>query len=232
MSEAIALARSMQGRVWPNPPVGCVIVRNNEIVGRGRTQFGGRPHAERVALDDAGEWANGAVLYVTLEPCCHWGKTPPCADAIIRAGVNEVHAAIQDPDPRVNGGGFRKLRAAGLPVKVGLAADEARDIMAGFFHRVATGCPLVRTGVPCSVLDGIPEDCDALLRSDGDKLDVLTRTREDIVTCQQFEASVTGLHLLESLGQQGLTSVYVPDDDEVLAQKLSDHIGSGAAHLR
>lgn len=101
MAEAISLARGMRGLVWPNPPVGCVIVRDGEIVGRGHTQPGGRPHAERVALDEEGERAKGAIFYVTLEPCCHWGRTPPCADAIIAAGVYTVHASLQDPDPRV-----------------------------------------------------------------------------------------------------------------------------------
>jgi len=220
MNEAIALARSMQGRVWPNPAVGCAIVRDGQIVGRGRTQFGGRPHAERVALEDAGDRTDGAALYVTLEPCCHWGKTPPCADAIIRAGIREVHASIQDPDPRVNGGGFRKLREAGLQVDVGLAADEAREIMAGFFHLVATGRPLIQIGSSDCRLTGIPEGTDALLRSNGNQIEVLTRTREDRVKTDHLDGAFSGENLLEILGDLGLTSIHIEEDD-ALAQRLS-----------
>ncbi len=219
MNEAIALARSMQGRAWPNPAVGCVIVRDGEIVGRGRTQFGGRPHAERVALDAAGGRADGAALYVTLEPCCHWGKTPPCADAIVRAGIREVHASLQDPDPRVNGGGFRKLRDAGLRVEVGLAADEARDIMAGFFHRIATGRPLVRIGgMPCQG-HGIPEGFDALLRSDESRIEVLIRTAGDETSRERLDHAMSGGELLDALGRRGLTSICIPAGD-ALAQTL------------
>jgi len=175
MKEALGLARSMRGWVWPNPAVGCVIVRDGEIVGRGCTQFGGRPHAERVALDDAGAKARGATLYVTLEPCCHWGKTPPCADAIIEAGVHAVYASLQDPDPRVNGGGFRKLKEAGITVEVGLGGDEAREIMDGFFHRVESGTPLVSVAERLEPPGTIPEGFDAELRSIGDRLWLFTR---------------------------------------------------------
>ncbi|MCH3703261.1 bifunctional diaminohydroxyphosphoribosylaminopyrimidine deaminase/5-amino-6-(5-phosphoribosylamino)uracil reductase RibD, partial [Campylobacter lari] len=115
----------MRGHVWPNPPVGCVIVKNGICIGEGATQPGGRPHAERVALDIAGEAARGATLYVTLEPCCHWGHTSPCADAIIMAGITRVVASQQDPDPRVNGGGFRQLAEAGIDVAIGEGAKEA-----------------------------------------------------------------------------------------------------------
>lgn len=221
MTEAIALARSMQGRVWPNPPVGCVIVRDGEIVGRGRTQFGGRPHAERVALEDAGDRAMDATLYVTLEPCCHWGKTPPCADAIIRAGIREVHASIQDPDPRVNGGGFRKLRGAGVQVEVGLAAEEAEDIMAGFFHRVATGRPLIRISSDNGTA-GIPEGTDAVLRSNGTIIEILTRTRDDRMKTGQLEAPLPDMDLLRTLGRLGLTSICIKEDD-ALAQRLAQY---------
>lgn len=104
MGRALALARQMRGHVWPNPPVGCVIVKNGVVIAEGATQPGGRPHSERVALNRAGASAAGSTLYVTLEPCCHWGKTPPCADAIIVAGVARVVAAMQDPDPCVTRG--------------------------------------------------------------------------------------------------------------------------------
>lgn len=131
------------GRTWPNPAVGCVIVRDGIIVGRGHTADGGRPHAETRALEQAGAAARGATAYVTLEPCSHHGQTPPCADALIAAGVKRVVAAITDNDPRVNGQGFDRLRAAGLEVTTGILADEAADDLAGFFLRNDEGRPWV-----------------------------------------------------------------------------------------
>src|SRR3954464_13029655 len=110
MSAALALARRGFGNVWPNPAVGCVIVKSGRVVGGGWTHPGGRPHAETEALARAGEAARGATAYVTLEPCAHWGRTPPCADALIAAGVSRVVAAAEDPDPRVSGGGLMRLR--------------------------------------------------------------------------------------------------------------------------
>src|SRR6185437_2136784 len=110
MRAALNLARRGLGTVWPNPAVGCVIVRDGEVVGRGWTQSGGRPHAETEALARAGAAAKGATAYVTLEPCCHHGRTPPCSDALIAAGVRQVVAAVEDPDPRVAGGGLTRLR--------------------------------------------------------------------------------------------------------------------------
>ncbi len=143
MRVAIALARRALGRAWPNPAVGCVIVADGEVVGRGHTADGGRPHAEAVALRRAGGRAAGATAYVSLEPCAHYGKTPPCADALAAAGVARVVAAISDPDPRVDGGGFAKLRAAGVAVETGLCAGEAEGVLDGFRSRTARGRPLV-----------------------------------------------------------------------------------------
>src|SRR5579863_8712888 len=120
MRAALALARRGLGNVWPNPAVGCVIIRDGRVVGRGWTQPGGRPHAETEALTRAGAAAQGAAAYVTLEPCCHWGQTPPCADALIAAGLSRIVVALEDPDPRVAGGGLARLRAAGLAVEAGL----------------------------------------------------------------------------------------------------------------
>src|SRR6202789_4196729 len=115
MHHALTLAGRALGRVAPNPAVGCVIVSpDGRVVGRGMTQDGGRPHAETVALAQAGEAARSATAYVTLEPCAHHGQTPPCADALIRAGVARVAVALEDPDPRVSGGGLERLRAAGV----------------------------------------------------------------------------------------------------------------------
>ena len=153
MRAALALARRGIGIVWPNPAVGCVIVRDGRVVGRGWTQPGGRPHAETEALRRTGEAARGAIAYVTLEPCCHWGRTPPCADALIAAGIGRVVVAVEDPDPRVAGGGIARLRAAGIAVEAGLGAEEAAEINAGFFQRVRLGRPLVTLKLATS-LDG------------------------------------------------------------------------------
>ncbi len=225
MSCAIDLARAMQGWVWPNPAVGCVIVRDGKIVGRGQTRFGGRPHAERIALDDAGEQARGATLYVTLEPCCHWGKTPPCADAIIAAGVSRVFASVQDPDPRVNGGGFRKLSEAGVETHVGLGASQALSIMAGFFHRIETGKPLVTIVEIDEEAFDIPSGHDAVIQSHPDQIWLFTRapgigTKASQLLCPDYDSG----SILRRLGELGLTSVCVPDDDR-LSETLANASG-------
>jgi diaminohydroxyphosphoribosylaminopyrimidine deaminase/5-amino-6-(5-phosphoribosylamino)uracil reductase len=143
MALALALGRRGLGRTWPNPAVGAIIVKDGAIVGRGWTQAGGRPHAEVEALQRAGEAARGATLYVTLEPCSHHGKTPPCADAVIAAGIARVVSALEDPNPQVAGQGHARLRAAGIAVDVGLGADEARRDHAGHIRRMRDGRPHV-----------------------------------------------------------------------------------------
>ena len=143
MRAALALARRGLGTVWPNPAVGCVLVKQGRVVGRGWTQPGGRPHGETEALRRAGEDARGATAYVSLEPCCHWGQTPPCVDTLIAAGVRRVVVPLEDPDPRVAGGGLHRLKAAGLDVETGLCAAEAAEVNAGFFSRLRLGRPLV-----------------------------------------------------------------------------------------
>jgi diaminohydroxyphosphoribosylaminopyrimidine deaminase/5-amino-6-(5-phosphoribosylamino)uracil reductase len=153
MRAALALARRSLGRTWPNPAVGCVIVKDGRVMGRGRTRDGGRPHAEADALAEAGEAARGATVFVTLEPCSHFGKSPPCADALIRAGVARVVSALEDPDPRVKGQGHTRLRAAGIAVDIGEGAAEAAEINAGFLLRVCEGRPLFHLKVAAS-LDG------------------------------------------------------------------------------
>jgi diaminohydroxyphosphoribosylaminopyrimidine deaminase/5-amino-6-(5-phosphoribosylamino)uracil reductase len=153
MRAALALARRGLGMVWPNPAVGCVVVGQGRVVGRGWTQPGGRPHAEAEALRRAGPAARGATAYVSLEPCCHWGRTPPCADALIAAGLRRVVVALEDPDPRVAGNGIGRLRAAGLLVETGPGAKEAAEINAGFFNRLRRGRPLVTLKLATS-LDG------------------------------------------------------------------------------
>jgi len=157
MRSALALAARGLGNTWPNPAVGCVIVTNGpgggRVVGRGWTQPGGRPHAERRALDQAGEAARGATAYVTLEPCAHHGKTSPCAEALIAAGVARVVTTLTDPDPRVAGRGHAMLRAAGIAVTEGVCAAEARALQAGFLKRVEQGLPFVTLKL-ATTLDG------------------------------------------------------------------------------
>jgi diaminohydroxyphosphoribosylaminopyrimidine deaminase / 5-amino-6-(5-phosphoribosylamino)uracil reductase len=143
MALALTLGRRGLGRTWPNPAVGAVIVRDGIIVGRGWTQAGGRPHAEVEALRRAGDAARGATLYVTLEPCSHHGKSPPCADAVIAAGVARVVSALEDPNPKVAGEGHARLRAAGIAVEVGAGADVARHDHAGHIRRIRDGRPNV-----------------------------------------------------------------------------------------
>jgi diaminohydroxyphosphoribosylaminopyrimidine deaminase / 5-amino-6-(5-phosphoribosylamino)uracil reductase len=153
MRSALALARRGLGNSWPNPSVGCVVVKDGRVVGRAVTAPGGRPHAEPAALDLAGEAARGGTVYVTLEPCCHWGRTPPCTDALISAGVARVVIATRDPDPRVDGAGIARLRAAGIEVEEGVLQDEADEVAAGFRARVRLGRPLVTLKL-ASTLDG------------------------------------------------------------------------------
>lgn len=153
MDMALDLGQRGLGCVWPNPAVGCVLVRDGAVVGRGWTQDGGRPHAETEALRRAGEAAKGATAYVTLEPCAHHGRTGPCADALASAGVARVVAAIEDPDPRVSGAGLNRLCQAGIAVETGIRATEAAEANAGFLKRVRFGLPLVTLKTATS-LDG------------------------------------------------------------------------------
>lgn len=143
MALALTLGRRGLGNAWPNPAVGAVVVKDGIVAGRGWTQPGGRPHAEIEALARAGAAARGATLYATLEPCSHHGKSPPCADAVIAAGVVRVVAAIEDPNPEVGGQGHARLRAAGVAVEVGLGAEEARRAHAGHIRRMRYDRPNV-----------------------------------------------------------------------------------------
>ncbi|WP_439573732.1 bifunctional diaminohydroxyphosphoribosylaminopyrimidine deaminase/5-amino-6-(5-phosphoribosylamino)uracil reductase RibD [Phreatobacter sp.] len=144
MDHALRLGRRGLGLTWPNPSVGCVLVRNGAIVGRGLTQPGGRPHGETTAIAHAGAAARGSTAYVTLEPCSHYGRTAPCSDALARAGIVRVVCAIGDPDPRVRGRGFTMLRAYGIGVDVGLGEEEAGLDHRGHFTRVRLGRPFVQ----------------------------------------------------------------------------------------
>lgn len=153
MRLALSLGARGLGRVWPNPSVGCVIVKDDRVLGRGWTQDGGRPHGEAVALEQAGSGAIGATVYVTLEPCAHQGKTPSCAKRLIDAGITRVVSATTDPDPRVNGKGHAMLRSAGIEVIENMLKDAADTTHLGFFTRVHTQRPMVTLKLANS-LDG------------------------------------------------------------------------------
>lgn len=143
MARALELAALGRGAVEPNPLVGCVIVQGAEVIGEGYHRRIGGPHAEIEALEVAGSRASGATMYVTLEPCCHWGKTPPCSEAVIRAGLARVVVALLDPFPQVAGGGLAALRQAGIEVESGVLRDRAQQLNAPYLKRLATGQPWV-----------------------------------------------------------------------------------------
>ena len=162
MTVAIGLAERHIGQTWPNPSVGCVIVQNNldhatapKIIGRGVTALGGRPHGETIALAEAGPHAKGATAYVTLEPCCHYGETPPCTDALIEAGIKRVVIGMIDPDPRMDGGGVMRLRQAGIAVTqlklTNNLAVRCHALVAGFVTRMQQKRPLVSVKIASSL---------------------------------------------------------------------------------
>lgn len=151
MAEALRLARKGRFTTQPNPRVGCVLVKNGQVIGRGWHRKAGQAHAEVNAIQQAGDLTNGACAYVTLEPCSHFGKTPPCADALIKAGVARVVVAIQDPNPEVSGRGIAKLRAAGIDVSVNVLSEQARQINRGFIKRMETGTPWLTIKMAMSV---------------------------------------------------------------------------------
>jgi len=143
MKKVFQLAYRAQGFTSPNPMVGAVVVKNNKIIGQGYHRKAGLPHAEVIALNKAGRMAYGATLYVNLEPCCHWGRTPPCVDRIIAAGIKRVVISVKDPNPLVNGRSIRKLKAAGIKVDVGLMKEEGARINEVFFKAIKTQLPFV-----------------------------------------------------------------------------------------
>ena len=152
MQLALRMARRMLGRTAPNPAVGAIIAdeTSGEVIARGWTQQGGRPHAEAQVLRSAGEWARGQTMYVTLEPCSHHGRTPPCAEAILAAGVKRVVCATSDPNPEISGKGLALLREAGVAVDVGLCAEEARWMAGGHILRMTRGRPFVQLKIAVS----------------------------------------------------------------------------------
>ncbi len=153
MTLALRVAKRGLGRVAPNPAVGCIIVNNGKIVGRGWTQDGGRPHAEAMAIEQARGFAHEGTAYVTLEPCSHHGKTPPCADALIKAGISRVVVALTDPDERVNGDGVQMLRDAGIEVSTGVCEAEALAANLGFILSKTISRPKVSLKM-ATTLDG------------------------------------------------------------------------------
>ena len=153
MHRALELAARARGRTSPNPMVGAVLVKDNQLVGEGFHAYAGSDHAEVVALQEAGQAAGGATLYVSLEPCCHSGRTPPCVEQILEAGIRRVVAACEDPNPAMSGKGIAALRAAGLSVEVGVLAEEATRLNEAFFTSIRTGRPFVTLKVAAS-LDG------------------------------------------------------------------------------
>ncbi|MCC8965624.1 bifunctional diaminohydroxyphosphoribosylaminopyrimidine deaminase/5-amino-6-(5-phosphoribosylamino)uracil reductase RibD [Bradyrhizobium sp. Pear76] len=202
MQLALALGRRGLGRTWPNPAVGAVIVKDGVVVGRGWTQPGGRPHAEVEALRRAGDAARGATLYVTLEPCSHFGRSPPCADAVVAAGLARVVSAIEDPNPDVGGKGHARLRAAGIAVDVGLCAAEAARDHAGHFRRITDKRPHVILKLAVSADDKIA--------ASGHKPVVITG-----------EAARTRVHLLRAQCDAILVGIgTVQADDPLLTCRL------------
>tara|TARA_B100000029_G_scaffold511396_1_gene605331 strand:+ start:589 stop:1701 length:1113 start_codon:yes stop_codon:yes gene_type:complete len=153
MSRAVQLAHKGLYTTDPNPRVGCVLVKADEIVGEGWHERAGGPHAEKVALEQAGEKASGSTAFITLEPCCHFGRTGPCVDSLIEAGISRVVCSVVDPNPLVAGVGISKLENAGINVDIGLCSDLAVNLNAGYFRRMKTGRPLVRSKLAVS-LDG------------------------------------------------------------------------------
>ncbi len=185
MEAAIALGERGRGRTAPNPNVGCVIVSDGQLVGQGWTQSGGRPHAEAMALEEAGDAARGAVVHVTLEPCAHISsRGPACADLLVEAGVRRVVAALGDPDPRTNGQGFDRLRSAGIEVEIGPGAEAAARSMAGFLTRQRLGRPCITLKLAMSI-DGriaLPSGESRWITGEEARADVhLERARADMI---------------------------------------------------
>lgn len=213
MRRALALAALGLESTDPNPRVGCVIARGGEVIGEGWHRRPGEPHAEVLALKDAGVRARGATVYVTLEPCSHHGRTPPCADALIAAGIARVVAASRDPDPRVNGSGNDKLRAAGIEVETGLLADEAQALNPGFFKRHRAGRPWVRVKLAMT-LDGrtaLADGASRWITGENARADVQRwRARSSVI--------VTGIGTV--MADDPRLDVRVPSADGVMRQPL------------
>jgi diaminohydroxyphosphoribosylaminopyrimidine deaminase/5-amino-6-(5-phosphoribosylamino)uracil reductase len=210
MQRALALAQRAQGTTSPNPPVGAVLVKAGRVVGEGFTRPPGQAHAEIVALDRAGDLARGAELYVTLEPCSHWGRTPPCSEALIAAGIASAHVALLDPNPRVGGEGIRRLQAAGIEVVLGECAAAAAELAEAHGKYTTEGMPFV------TLLVDAPPDVTAMLAARSDAvLDAVEPGRLP--------------HVLKELARQEKTSVLItcPTGTALLPTGLVDKIVAG-----
>jgi len=185
MQRALELAQTNLGQTWPNPAVGAVLVKDNQIIGEGATAPGGRPHAETIAILQAGAKAKGATLYVTLEPCSHHGKTPPCVDAIIASGISEVVIAARDPNPKVDG--IAALRAAGINISE-IDSSEARDINRGFFSVMEKGRPFIAMKIAISSDGKIAEARGARTDITGEEAKIYTQKLR-----AEFDAILTGI---------------------------------------
>jgi diaminohydroxyphosphoribosylaminopyrimidine deaminase/5-amino-6-(5-phosphoribosylamino)uracil reductase len=213
MQLALTLGRRGLGNAWPNPAVGAVIVKDGAVIGRGWTQPGGRPHAETEALRRAGKAARGATLYATLEPCSHHGKTPPCAEAIVAAGIARVVSAIEDPNPEVAGRGDEMLRASGIVVTTGVCAEDARRAHAGHI---------------CRILDGRPHVTLKLAVSSDDKAGLSGR-RPAPITGEETRARV---HLMRAMNDAVLTGIgTVQSDDPELTCRLPGMAGQSPVRV-
>lgn len=207
MLRAISLARSVEGTTSPNPPVGAVLARAGEVVGEGATRPPGGPHAEIVALRHAGDRAREATLYVTLEPCSHHGRTPPCAEALIDAGVTAVHAALLDPNPAIDGAGLARLAAAGIRVSLGDGADEAAELIAGHEALVRRGRPLVTAapGLGPAALEALVRASDAVWSRSG------VRRSRDPAHSPSFPVDMSYNEVLQHLAAAGIARLVVTD---------------------
>jgi diaminohydroxyphosphoribosylaminopyrimidine deaminase/5-amino-6-(5-phosphoribosylamino)uracil reductase len=213
MTEALRFAEQARGRTSPNPMVGAVVVRDGRVIGKGYHTRAGMPHAEIEALRSASEVLQGATLYVTLEPCCHYGKTPPCTDAIIRAGIRRVVAAMVDPNPRVSGKGIQQLRAAGIEVDVGLLEAEARRLNEAFIKHQTRGLPFVIAKFAMS-LDG----------------KIATKTGESKYLTS--EASRAYVHTLRDYMDAIMVGIgTIRTDDPLLTTRLPDKQGKNPHRL-
>jgi pyrimidine deaminase RibD-like protein len=205
MGRALELARESQGSTNPNPPVGAVIVAGGAVVGEGRTQPPGGPHAEIMALRVAGPRARGAAIYVTLEPCSHWGRTPPCADALIDAGIVAAHVSLLDPNPLVHGRGVQRLRDHGVTVELGEGAEAAADLIAAHAVYATEHRPMVTL-----LLDAPPEVCEREIANADRTLDALPLdslhtwgfladlARHEVSAVVAFAHSASGIALLRA----------------------------------
>jgi len=234
MQQVLRLAEKGRGHTSPNPMVGAILDRNGKIVGQGYHRGAGMPHAEMEAIKDAGRMADGSTLYVNLEPCCHFGKTPPCTDAIISAGIKKVVYPVNDPNPVVNGKGARILKKHGIEVKSGLMAEQAKKLNEAYFKYQLTGLPFLNLKIE-QTLDGkrtsSPSLTESLLSNSDRKetLRILSADKEIAgMRASRFFTKGDLIKYLRSLAAEGVLSVIVKGTDgwgaKILKHRLVDKI--------